>query len=279
MLFDPAAEPRWISRASALALRLGFVPSLAGLSAVLVLAVLGLTQLATAALGLGTRPTALLAAGACALVLAPFLSAWLLQLMFQLEAARRRHGAPPREPGGGGANRRQFQLLLEREWARCRRYGEDGSVLLLEADQHRAIVGRHGGPAAETLLHELMRVTRQALRQPDLLARHGAATLIVFLPNTDPLGALDVAERVRERIAGHTLRLPGGSVGTTLSVGVASVGVTHLTVDALLQDALGALQAARDAGRNCVRAAPVQPRPSTGRAPTRASGLRGGGAG
>jgi len=93
-MFDPAAEPRWMRRCTALALRLGFLPSLAGLSLLLVLGVLGLTQAAVWLIGQGPKPLALLVAGSMALVLSPFLAAWMLQLMFQLDAARQRQGQP-----------------------------------------------------------------------------------------------------------------------------------------------------------------------------------------
>ena len=39
--------------------------------------------------------------------------------------------------------------------------------------------------------------TAGSLRQPDVLARFGGEELIVFLPHTDLLGAVDVAERIR----------------------------------------------------------------------------------
>ena len=90
-MFDPATEPRWMRRCTALALRLGFMPSLAGLCALLVLGVLGLTQASVWLIGQGPKPLALFVAGAIALVLSPFLAAWLLRLMFQLDAARQRH--------------------------------------------------------------------------------------------------------------------------------------------------------------------------------------------
>ena len=259
---------------SALALRFGFGPSLAGLSALIVLAVLGLTQVALLLLGQGSRPVALLAAGGCALVVSPFLSAWLLQLMFQLEAARRRPAAAA-APDDAAYGRRQFLQIAEREWARCRRYGEDGALLVIEADHFRSLKASHGPACSDALLREVTRLVGQSLRQPDLLARYGTDALMIYLPNTDPLGALDAAERMRERIAGHTLRWQEGGVSTTVSAGVASVGAAHLTLETLVQDALAALQGARDAGGNCVRAAPVQPRATGGRPPTRASGLRG----
>ena len=272
-MFNPAAEPRWMRRCTALALRLGFLPSLAALSALLVAGVLGLTQAAVLLLDQGPKPQALLVAGAISVVLAPFLAAWLLQLMFQLSAARQRQVVHSTlDELTGAYNRHHFLQLAEREWARCRRYAEDGAMLVIDADQFKAHRGSLGGGCCDTLLRDMVRLVAQSLRQPDLLARYGADTLIVYLPNTDPMGALDVAERVRERLAAHTLHWNHKSVSSTVSIGVASVGDTHLTLEALVHDALVALQAARDAGRNCVRAAPIPPRAAPTRPPSAASG-------
>jgi diguanylate cyclase len=274
-MFDPAAEPRWMRHCTALALRLGFLPSLAGLSALLVLAVLGLTETSLWLMDQGPKPLALWVAGALALLVSPFLAAWLLRLMFQLDAARQRHSVNATQDDLTGAhNRRHFMQVAEREWARCRRYAEDGALLLIDADQFKSLKGSHGAACCDALLRDMTRLVTQSLRQPDLLARYGAEALIVYLPNTDPIGALDVAERMRERIAGHTLRWQNGGVSSTVSIGVASVGATHVTLDALVQDTLTALQAAKEAGRNCVRAAPIQPRATPTRPPSAASGLR-----
>jgi diguanylate cyclase (GGDEF)-like protein len=275
-MFDPAAEPRWMRRCTTLALRLGFLPALAGLSAVLVLAVLGLAQAVVLVIGQGPRPMALWATGALALLLSPFLAALLLRLMFQLEAARQRQISHATQDELTGAhNRRHFLQLAEREWARCRRYTEDGAVLLIDADQFKSLKAAHGAAGCAALLRDLVRVVAQTLREPDLLARYGPEALVVYLPNTDPMGALDVAERIRERIAGNTLRWHNGGVSSTVSIGVASVGATHVTLEALLQDASSALQAAKDAGRNCVRAAPIQPRAAPARPASAATRLRG----
>ena len=260
-------------RCTALALRLGFLPSLAALSAALVLGVLGLTQAAVLLIAQGPKPQALLVAGAIALVLSPFLAAWLLQLMFQLSAARQRQVVNATlDELTGAYNRRHFLQLAEREWARCRRYAEDGALLLIDADQFKALRSSHGNACCDALLRDMVRLVTQSLRQPDLLARYGVETLIVYLPNTDPMGALDVAERVRERLAAHSLHWHHKPVSSTVSVGVAAVGDTHLTLESLVHDALGALQAARDAGCNCVRAAPIPPRATPTRPPSAASG-------
>ena len=63
-------------------------------------------------------------------------------------------------------------------------------------------------------------------------------------------------------MAGGRLDWHGEKVGTTVSVGVASYGGDDQRLDALVHDADVALYAARKAGHNCVRAAPIRPRRS-----------------
>jgi diguanylate cyclase (GGDEF)-like protein len=162
----------------------------------------------------------------------------------------------------GVSNRRQFLRLTEREWARCRRYGDDGALLLIDADHLRKINDSMGQRCGDAILLEVTRRVNATLRQSDLLARFGGAELAVFLPHTDPLGALDAAERIRQQVASAPFRWEQAHVVATVSVGVAHVHMGQVSLDGLIQDAESALQAAKEAGRNCVRAAPIQPRRS-----------------
>jgi diguanylate cyclase (GGDEF)-like protein len=98
------------------------------------------------------------------------------------------------------------------------------------------------------------------LRQPDLLARFGGAELAVFLPNTDPLGALDAAERIRQQVASAPYTWNQTHVVATVSIGVATVHQGQLSVDTMVHEAEQALEAAKEAGRNCVRTGPIKPR-------------------
>jgi PleD family two-component response regulator len=50
----------------------------------------------------------------------------------------------------------------------------------------------------------------------------------------------------------------------TVSVGVAHVHTGQSSLDALVHESENALQMAKDAGRNCVRAAPLLPRSNSG---------------
>ena len=85
----------------------------------------------------------------------------------------------------------------------------------------------------------------------------------MFLAHADPLGALDVAERVRERVESLDIAWREHRLRATVSVGVALMRPAHQTLHAVIDDAEAALGAARHAGGNCVRAAPVEPRGAT----------------
>lgn len=168
--------------------------------------------------------------------------------------------AATRDALTGAFTQRHFVAATDREWARIRRHGEDAALLMVDVDHFRGINERYGQGCGDAALVEITRLASATLRQYDLLARFGGGVLVVYLPHTDPIGALDVAERVRERVAGYRLTWDGHSVGTTVSIGVAAVGADHAALDAVIADAGTALRDAKAAGRNCVRAAPVPPR-------------------
>lgn len=164
----------------------------------------------------------------------------------------------------GVYTRRQFVRIAEREWMRCHRYGDDGALLLIDIDHLRRVNDNLGLRCGDAVLREVTRRVNATLRQSDVQSRFGGAELAVFLPHTDPLGALDAAERIRQQVAGVPMRWEQAMVVITVSVGVAHVHTSQNSLDALVQEAEAALQLAKSAGRNCVRAAPVQPRSASG---------------
>src|SRR3954469_11481388 len=160
----------------------------------------------------------------------------------------------------GLSNRRHFLQLVDREFARCRRYGDEGALLLIDADHLRRINEHLGQMCGDALLREVTRRVGSTLRHPDLLARFGGAELAVFLPNTDPLGALDAAERIRQQVASAPYQWQQTHVVAPVSIGVATVHQGQLSVDTMVHEAEQALDAAKEAGRNCVRTGPIKPR-------------------
>jgi len=209
--------------------------------------------------GSGRLAAPLAAAIAIGLVVLP-LAVMLLKLARQLERSRLQLARlDTLDTLTGIANRGHFLALAEREWARARRYGSGAALLLVDVDRFHRLVESRGSAAGDAVLRALARHTEPTLRGADALARFGGSQLAVWLAQADPIGALDVAERIRERI--ETLDIPNEpqSLRVTVSVGVAALRPAHQTLAAVIDDAEAAVQAARQSGGNCVRAAPVDP--------------------
>jgi diguanylate cyclase (GGDEF)-like protein len=160
-----------------------------------------------------------------------------------------------------GTTRPLFLELAGREWARARRYGSGAALLLVDVDRFARLAENRGPEAADAVLAELLRQTAPTLRGADLLTRFSEAQMAVFLAQADATGALDVAERIRERSEQMDVAIEQDGVPRTLritvSVGVAHLRPAHLNLQSLIDDAHDAVLAARQAGGNCVRAAPV----------------------
>jgi len=168
--------------------------------------------------------------------------------------------APAIDPGTGAASHAALLNMAAREWSRARRYGTGAAVLLVDVDRFARLCDARGPDAGEAVLRELARQIAPTLRGADVLARSGGAQLAVFLVQADAMGALDVAERIRERAEQLEVPWHPQRLRFTVSLGVAHLRPAHDSVQALFDDAGDAVQAAREAGGNCVRAAPVERR-------------------
>jgi diguanylate cyclase len=249
-LADAAGHPRVAGLPLALGIGL-LVLGAAGVAAVLAFASVRWAAGAAA----GTAGWAALAA-ALGVVLAGLpLALALRRLVAQLPALP----DPPNavDPSTGAATRSVLLDVAGREWSRSRRYGTGAAVLLIEIDRYARLCEARGSDAGEAVLRELARQTAPSLRGADVLSRFGGAQLAVFLVQADATGALDVAERIRERAEQLEVPWHPQRLRLTASIGVAHLRPAHQSVPALMDDAADALQAAREAGGNCVRAAPV----------------------
>ena len=206
----------------------------------------------------GPWAAALAAAAGVAAAAVPF--SWLMMRMArELTPGSGRADAGTAPPAG--MTHALFMTLAEREFARARRYGTGAALVLVDVDSHARLCDARGTAAGEAVLAQLLWLTAPTLRTADVLTQFGPAQMAVFLVHADATGALDVAERLRERAEQMEVLYPAGPnaqrLRVTVSTGVAHLRPAHLTLQALVDDALEALAVARAAGGNCVRAAPV----------------------
>lgn len=150
----------------------------------------------------------------------------------------------------GLLNVRGFALSANRLFAQAARHARATSVLMIDSDNLKAVNDSHGHAAGNELLRQLAKAIQAELRFTDVAARYGGDEFIVLLPDTPATGAMEVAERIRTRIAGSPLRTNGSSIPASVSIGIACYPEDGGTLDALAAHADGALYAAKQDGRN-----------------------------
>lgn len=154
-------------------------------------------------------------------------------------------------------NRRHFDHLMSLEWERAQRLaqGQGFCLLLLDLDHFKRFNDELGHAGGDAALCHAAQVLQAACRGIDTLARYGGEEFALLLPGTPLAGGLELAERLRLRLASQGFAHAQAVHQLTVSVGLAhSEGAPDL--QALCRQADQALYAAKAAGRNCVRAAP-----------------------
>lgn len=265
---SPDCDSGWLSRISRVAIRLGVTRATLVLTVIVALVAVAISQLVIAAIGHGDRGIATASAVLYAVVLAPPIAFYTLRLILEWHKAREQLAVlATHDELTGVHNRRHFMTVVQGEWDRARRYNTPAALLLIDADHFKRINDAFGHLCGDELLRSIAKVASESLRQADVLARFGGEELIVFLPHTDPLGALDVAERIRSRVQELSVPWNGTSVSTTVSVGVAPMRSELPTLDWMIHEADTALYAAKSEGRNCVRSLPFEASRSGGAFP------------
>lgn len=250
-----AQAPAWLAVLNRVVARLGQWPALAVWTLGVTLASVAVSQALISVLGHGDRVLAAICATACTVGLGGPLGYAFLRLLSYQEASHcgyTRHATL--DPLTGLFNRRHFMNLVGREWSLAQRHDTDCALVLIDVDRLKRVNDCFGHGCGDLLLQRIAEVGNETLRQADVLARFAGEQFILFLPHTDPLGALDVAERIRERVVALDYGWNGHTVPVSVSLGVAALRRGHIGLEQLIQEAEAALAMAKAAGRNCVRA-------------------------
>ena len=163
----------------------------------------------------------------------------------------------------GLANRRAFQLALDREVDRVARSGEPALLLALDIDHFKRVNDRHGHAAGDQVIRAVANALLDSVRPMDLVARVGGEEFAIILPNCASTFGETVAERVRRRVERMPVALgalvPGAQeISVTVSVGGAFAPQWVRSTPTLWQErADQQLYMAKAQGRNLVRLEPT----------------------
>lgn len=146
--------------------------------------------------------------------------------------------------------KRFFQIRLEDEIKRARRFSFPLTLVMFELDNFRELDARHGTKISELMLYEVAQILKDSVRATDIPCRYDQYVFAVILAHTSAEQALIFAERLRERIAAFSINRADNEIKSTISSGITQHSDKHESGDALIKMANRAMITSRDAGKN-----------------------------
>lgn len=152
----------------------------------------------------------------------------------------------------GLPNRSQLEARLAEAVALARRYGRPLACLMVDIDHLKEINETFGRAAGDAVLHEVAWRLRSVVRASDVVGRYGGEEFLLLLPDTDAIGALTLAEKLRQIVAASPVPRETGGIPVRASVGVAQWEGTMSGSEALCAAADQAVRRAKELGRDRV---------------------------
>lgn len=151
----------------------------------------------------------------------------------------------------GIANRRRFLERTREELARCKRYGNSLTFLMIDVDHFKAVNDTYGHDAGDQLLKILAMTMKDTLRATDTVGRLGGEEFGALLIEDSQKDVDGVARRLHEALrSACVLTERGQEICFTVSIGLADFEVGVNSAEDLMRRADTALYHAKRTGRN-----------------------------
>lgn len=169
-------------------------------------------------------------------------------------------------------NHREMQRILQVQTELYIRAGQPLAFILLDIDHFKTVNDTYGHQVGDAVLQWMALLIPQLARPTDWVARYGGEELAIILPGTSVEVAYELAEHIRQLIAGQLFEYPqcadldpAGAIETanlaeesepellipiTISLGVSGLGGDISSEESLVYAADRALYAAKHQGRN-----------------------------
>lgn len=176
--------------------------------------------------------------------------------MVRYRAQRYRQARAERQTDSltGLLNHRAITAMVDSELDRAIRQEQPLSVVMIDIDNFKSANDTHGHPTGDRVIRRLSTLLNTRLRKYDGVGRYGGEEFMVVLPATEMDSAVELIDRLREQFAEIGVTTDAGeTIHCQFSAGVAGYP-EHITPQEIISAADGALYAAKQAGRNQVKA-------------------------
>ncbi len=160
----------------------------------------------------------------------------------------------------GLQNMRTFLPHARMEYERSIRHGNPLSILMIDADNLKAINEQFGHNYGSSMIRQIGVGIGKNIRTADIAARYGGDEFIVLLHETDCSRAVLAAERLRLDIEKTSFPVPGGSKHITISIGIGCFPDHGVSIEEIISLADKALFTSKSKGKNCSTVAELPPK-------------------
>jgi diguanylate cyclase (GGDEF)-like protein len=147
-------------------------------------------------------------------------------------------------------NMRIFMILMEQEIMRAHRFSHFFTVMIIDADNLKAVNDRYGHLAGDRLIKHFADTIRANLRVTDIVARYGGDEFIMLLPETSTENAVIAGERIRMVLEKTPFTVDGEQLKITGSIGYANYPDHGIEMNELISRADRALLTSKVKGKN-----------------------------
>jgi diguanylate cyclase (GGDEF)-like protein len=154
------------------------------------------------------------------------------------------------------SNRRRFEEVFQKEWARAIRSGLPFSLAMVDVDYFKQYNDHYGHAMGDLTLQKIAKALAGVLRRPaDFIARYGGEEFVMLLPETDAPSARKVVERARQDVIEQNIvhNFSNAARVVSVSVGLATIYAgNRISPQTFLETADQNLYQAKQRGRNQV---------------------------
>jgi len=153
-----------------------------------------------------------------------------------------------------GLFNRHIDEILDKEFSRAHRENKPISLAMIDIDHFKLINDKFGHQYGDLLLKAFSQYITSTIRAEDFAARFGGDEILLVFPGMSQENAVDKAEEIRANFTNLPVKSGDNQVATTITIGVATYPRNGKNVDEVIRSADWALYAAKEEGRNRVKA-------------------------
>ena len=151
-------------------------------------------------------------------------------------------------------NHGYFQHCLAMEIEKAKSNGTSVTLLMIDIDNFKSLNDTYGHKSGDIILQRLADLLKNSSREIDYVCRYGGEEFSIILPQATRERSIEIAERIRQRIAQFDFAEPkhNEKLHITVSIGLATYPDHTANKEELIAKADKAMYIAKFAGKNQV---------------------------